>query len=474
MQSTQKIRPGDTLDVHSRLLINVTEKGMEFICFSDNPTVQTAAIRKCTFIPWKQTKLNNAIICNKLEEGLNSIFVETPVLQLEPIDDKKELNKRILKNKNSFYLVSEKQPNHFDEVTFCFSSNWIEEQKLPIRKVDASKLKSSLLSKLKHSAALAPVTKSLIRELNADSLEKTDHDAGRYTLIEARTTYQLDDSPEEYSTPPYQKYFHQLTLKTTLIKIERLMAEALNQFIKKRLKSNSVFFTSERSELSHLLPKGDSLLVEQGDKATFIHTKTEFQDWSDDSYSENKFLRCLSSEFGIWQPELDEIDKEILPKRGQKNLFLNEKSGKIKITDLLKAHGINTNKISEEVWEKLSIEHWKSLIERMREQVNPTTSIILAGNSPLALCSLMTAIQREGWSANIAWPSVSVPSTTDQPSMRAIHRAGEIYHTQEDDRYPASSLFLRRTRKSAQAAAVVLIQLAFLFFTKKQTPLSAT
>ena len=314
----------------------------------------------------------------------------------------------------------------------------------------------------------------MIRELNADALEKTDHDADQYTLIEARTIYQLDESPEEYSSPPYKKYFHQLVLKTTLIKIERLMAEALNQFTKKRLKSNAVFFTSERNELSHLLPKGDSLLVEQGDEATFSHTQTEFQDWSDDSYSENKFLRCLSNDFEIWKTELDEIDKEILPKRGQKNPFLNEKNGKIQITDLLKAHGINTNKLSEEVWEKLSIEHWKPLIERLREHINPTTSIILVGNSPLALCSLMSAIHREGWNATIAWPSVSIPSTTDQPSMRAIHRAGEIYHTQENDRYPASSLFLRRTRKSAQAAALVLIQLAFIFFTKKQTSLNAT
>ncbi len=473
MQTTQKMRPKDTLDVQSRLLINITKKGIEFISFSDNPTIQTAAIRKCTFIPWTQTKLNNAIICNKLDDGLNSILTETPVLQFEPIDDKKVLEKRILTKKNAFCVASEKKESRFDEVTFCFSSEWIKEQKLPTRKIDASKLKMSFLSKLKQEKTLAPITKSLVRELNADALEKMDHDSDKHTLIEARTLYRLDDSPEEYSVPPYRKYFHQLTLDTTLIKIERLMAEALSQFIKKHLKSNAVFFTSERAELSHLLPEGDALLIELGDETTFIHKKTELQDWTDSSFSENKFLQCLSNDLELWRAKLDEIDQTTLPKRGERNPFFNEKNGKIQIHDILKTHGVDKNKNVKESWENLSKEHWSPLIEKLRKQINPTTTLIIAGNSPFALSNLIAALQREGWNATIAWPTVSIPSTTTLPSVRGIHRAAQIYYTQGDDRFPASSLPLRRTRKSAQAAAAITFNLAFLYFTKKQTSLNA-
>ncbi len=473
MQTTQKMRPKDTLDVQSRLLINVSEKGIEFISFSDDPTIQTAAIKKCTFIAWTQSKINNADICNKLDDGLDSILTETPVLQFEPIDDEKVLEERVLKNKNPFCVVSKKQTNHFDEVTFCFSSKWIKEQKLPTRKIEASKLKLSLLSKLKQEKPLVPITKSLIRELNADAIEKTDHDSDRHTLIEARTIYRLDDSPEEYSFPPYKKRFHQLTLNTTLIKIDRLMAEALSHFIKKRLKSNAVFFTSERAELSHLVPKGDALLIELGDKATFIHKRTELQDWTDSLFCENKFLQCLSSDLEIWRPKLDEIDQKILPQRGERNPFFNEKSGTIQIANILQTHGIEKNKNSELIWKKLSQEHWNPLIEKLREQINPTTTLRLVGNSPLALSSLMDAIKREGWNASIAWPTVSVPSTTSQPSARGVHRAAQIYYTQGLDRFPASSLPLRRTRKSAKAAAALFLNLAVLYITKKQTTLNA-
>jgi len=478
MQSTQKLRPKDPLDIHSRLLIDITDQGIEFICFSDDPTVQTAAIKKCIVIPWKQTQLNNAIICNHLNEGLNSILTETSMLQLRPFDDEMALKKRKFKPQRSFQLVSENQINHFDEVTFCFSSKWTKEEKLPSRKIRASERKRGLLSRVNHPKALARITESLIRELNTDALEKTDVDADRYTLIEARTIYQLDDSPEEYASPPYGKHFHQLTLRTTLIKIERLMAEALGQFIKKRLKSNGVFFTSERSELSHLLPEGDALLVELENKTIFIHEKIGFQKWPDVSCSENRFLNSLCADMGVWRNRMNELDQKLLPKRGEWNPFLNKQCDEINSAEVFKTIGVDENKNPKKIWDNLSIEHWAPLIGKLRQQINPTTTLVLAGNSPFALISLMDAIQREGWNARIAWPTVSVPTTTSQPSMRALHRGGEIYQTQENERFPSSSLPLRRIRKNAtkqtRAAALFMLQLAFLFFTRKHTSATAS
>ncbi len=473
MQSTQKLPKKETLGIRSRLLVNVSEKGLEFICFSDDPTAQTAAIKKCAFVPWMQAKINNAIICNKLEEGFNLILTEIPMLQLELIDKEKVLEKGKDARQFSFSVGSKNLARYFDEVTFCFSSKWVKEQKLESRKIEASTLRNSIISKIKQGKVLATVTKSLVRELNTDALEETDHDSDDYTLIEAQSVYRLDDSPEEYSTPPYRKHFHQLTLDITLIKIERLLAEALRHFIKRRLKSNAVFFTSERTRISHLLPDGDAVLLEMGDKTMFVHTKAELQDWTDSAIGENEILQCLASDFEMWRPDLDEIDRKFIPLKGERNSFANEMTGEIDIADVFKQHEIGKNKNAKEIWDKLSQEKWGPFVEKLCKQINPTTTVVLIGESPLALSSLADAFKWKGFSVKIAWPTVVVPRTTNRPTIRGMFRGAEIYHTQNQARFPASSLSLRRTRKSAKVAAILLFNLAVFYITKKQTSINA-